>query len=378
MESDPQNKSQEDKQRSILNRVGRALLVPLLALFTSFLIGAIVIVLTADNLLTGFEKLGKGYWGIIDGALLKPSGLINSLVATTPLILASIAVAIPFHSGLFNIGAEGQFMMGALFGTIVGIQLDMPPVIGAIVVMMAGILGGMLWGAIPGILKAWLHSHEVINTIMLNFIAISLVNMLVRNVYKDPNPSTVQTPPLLETAEIARITGRLHWGFFIALLAAGVAWFFLYRTTWGFSLRTTGKNPNAAEYAGVRPRKQYILSMILGGGFAGLAGILEVQGLTRVLTEGFNAGYGFDAIAITLLAVNNPLAIIPAAFIFGILRIGGDYLQIRAGLSVHIVSIFRALILLFVAAPAIVRTLYRIRGKEKEELEVTPQAKQGI
>jgi len=376
MESETKKDTKAASQKSMASRAGQALSIPLLAIFTSLLIGAVVIVLTADNIGVGFEKLGKGYWGIIDGALLKPSGLINSLVATTPLILTGLAVAIPFHSGLFNIGAEGQFMMGALLGTIVGIQIELPPGIHAIVVMAAGIIGGMLWGAIPGILKAWLKSHEVINTIMLNFIAISLVNMLVRNVYKDPNPSTVQTRPLFETAEIARITGRLHWGFFIALLAAGIAWYFLFRTTWGFSLRTTGQNPNAAEYAGIRPKRQYILSMVLGGGFAGLAGILEVQGLTRVLTEGFNAGYGFDAIAVTLLAVNNPLAIVPAAFIFGILRIGGDYLQIRAGLSVHIVSVFRALILLFVAAPAIVRAIYRIRTKNEDEHEAMPQTQQ--
>jgi simple sugar transport system permease protein len=160
-----------------------------------------------------------------------------------------------------------------------------------------------------------------------------------------------------------RFAGRLHLGFFVALLAAVAIYYFLFRTTWGFSLRTTGQNPAAAEYAGIRPKAEYILSMTVAGGLAGLAGILEVQGLTRVLTEGFAAGYGFDAIAVSLLALNNPLAIIPAAFVFGALRIGGDFLQIRAGLSVHIVSILQALILLFVSAPAIVRSLYRIKTK---------------
>jgi simple sugar transport system permease protein len=343
------------------SRFWQSLTIPLLAILTSFLLGALVIIFTADNPLVGLEKVGRGYWGILDGALLRRSGLINTLVATTPLILTGLAVAIPFRAGMFNIGGEGQFVMGALFGTLVGVYVELPPVIHALVVMLAGFFGGMLWGAIPGVLKAWLGSHEVINTIMLNFVAIAFVNYMVRGPIKDPNPSTVQSPPIMETAELARIAGRLHLGFFVALILAFLAYYFLFKTTWGFSLRTTGQNPDAAKYAGIRPRLEYVLAMVLGGGMAGLAGVLEVQGLTRVLSESFAAGYGFDAIAVSLLAVNHPLAIIPSAVVFAALRIGGDFLQIRAGLSVHIVSILQALILLFVAAPAIVRAVYRLR-----------------
>jgi general nucleoside transport system permease protein len=367
----------QEPKKSFRQRFLKPLVIPVLSIVTSLIVVAIIIIFTAESLAVGFEKVGKGYWGIIDGALLRSSGLINTLVATTPLILTSLAVAIPFHAGLFNIGAEGQFMMGALCGALVGIYVDLPPVIHPIVVIMAGVAGGMLWGFIPGLLKAWLHSHEVINTIMLNFIAISLANMLVRNYFKDPNPSTVQTLPLQATAELARITGRLHWGFFIAVAMAAVAWFFLYKTTWGFSLRTTGQNPDAADYAGIRFKRWYIYSFVIAGGLAAMAGTIEVQGLTRVLPVGFDSGYGFDAIAVSLLAANNPLAIIPASLIFGALRIGGDFLQIRAGLSVHIVSIFRALILLFVAAPEIVRAIYRIKAKVGEEAEVVPPTRWG-
>jgi simple sugar transport system permease protein len=212
---------------------------------------------------------------------------------------------------------------------------------------------------------------------MLNFIAIAFVNMLVRNVFKDPNPSTVQTLPLQETAELARITGRLHWGFFIAVALAVIAWYFLFKTTWGFALRTTGQNRDAADYAGIRYKRWFVYSFLIAGAMAAVAGVMEVQGLTRVLPVGFDAGYGFDAIAVSLLAANNPLAIIPASLIFGALRIGGDFLQIRAGLSVHIVSIFRALILLFVAAPEIVRAIYRIRAKPDEGAEVVPPTRWG-
>ena len=371
------NADQEPK-RSFSERFLKPLVIPLLAIFTSLVIVAIVIIITADNLVDGLEKVGKGYWGIVDGALLNPRGLVNTLVATTPLILTGLAVAIPFHAGLFNIGGEGQFIMGALFGAVVGIYIDLPPVIHAIVVILAGVTGGLIWGAIPGILKAWVGSHEVINTIMLNFIGIFFVNMLVRNVMKDPNPSTVQTLPLMASAQLARIpfpgvaNSRLHLGFFIACLMAVLAWYFLFKTTWGFSLRTTGLNPDAAEYAGIRPKRQYIYSFLIAGGLAGMAGVLEVQGLSRVLPVGFAAGYGFTAIAVSLLALNNPLAIIPAAMIFGLLSVGGDFLQIRAGLSVHIVSIFRALILLFVSAPEIVRYIYRMKG-EPEKAEAMPE-----
>lgn len=230
----------QSPKRSFSKRFLGPMFIPLMAIFTSLVIVAIIIIITAENPVVGLQKVGEGYWGIIDGALLKPRGLVNTLVAAAPLILTGLAVAIPFHAGLFNIGGEGQFMIGALFGTVVGIYVDLPPVIHVIVVIMAGMLGGMLWGFIPGILKAWLGSHEVINTIMLNFIAYGLVNMLVRNVFKDPNPTTVQTLPLLETAQLARIpfpgvaSSRLHLGFFIAVLMAILAWYFLFKTTWGF------------------------------------------------------------------------------------------------------------------------------------------------
>lgn len=365
------NNNQNSNSSSTGRRFIKSMQIPLLAIFTSLLIGAIIIIITAENPLIGLQKVGIGYWGMIDGAILNPKGLINTLVATTPLILTGLAVALPFRAGLFNIGAEGQFMMGAFIGTMVGVNLDLPPVIHAIVTLMAGFAGGAFWGFIPGYLRAKLGSHEVINTIMMNFIAIAFVNYAVRGPFKDPNPSSVQTLPIKETAEMLRITGRLHVGFFIAIIAAFLIYYFLFKTTWGFSLRTTGQNPDAAEYAGIRPKKEFILSMTLAGGLAGMAGILEVQGLTHVLTEGFNAGYGFDAIALSLLALNNPIGIIPAAFIFGILRIGGDFLQIRAGLSIHIVSILQALILLFVSAPSIIRYLFRLKTGSDSETAVS-------
>lgn len=373
MSEEPGRGTAEQTTRgALVQRILRPLVIPILSILTAFLIGALVIIFTAENPLVGLEKVAKGYGGIFDGAVLRSNGRLNTLVAMTPLILTGLAVALPFRAGLFNIGAEGQFVMGALFGTLVGVYIPMPHIIHPIAVMLAGFTGGMIWGFIPGLLKAWLGSHEVINTIMLNFIASFFVDWMVRGPIKDPNPSTVQSLPLLETAHLARLTGRLHLGFFVAILMAILAYYFLFKTTWGFSLRTTGQNPNAAEYAGIRPKWQYILAMMLGGGMAGLAGILEVEGVvSRVLSESFASGYGFDGIAVSLLAANNPIAVIPGAFIFAVLRIGGDYLQIRAGLSIHVVSILRALILLFVSAPTIIRYIYRIRAKgDVEETSV--------
>lgn len=347
--------------------------IPFLAIITSLIVAALFIIFTAENPAVGVDKVIIGYWGIIDGAFLKGNGITNVLVATTPLILAGLAVAIPFRAGLFNIGAEGQFVIGGFVGAMAGIYLDLPPVIHTIVVLLAGFAGGAFWGFIPGILRARLGAHEVINTIMLNFIAIFLVDFFVRGPAKDPNPSSVQTLPLLASAELYRLPGlgRLHIGFFIAVLIAIGMYYFLFKTTWGFSLRTTGQNPNAAEYAGIRPKTEYVRAMVIGGGLAGLAGVIEVQGLTHVVTTGFASGYGFTAIAVSLLAYNNPLGIIPAAFVFGALRIGGDYLQIRAGLSIHIVSVFQALILLFVAAPGIVRSIWRIKKPGQEGIHLS-------
>jgi len=191
---------QEPKKRSFRERFLRPIVIPALAVFTALLIGARVIIFTAENPLVSLEKVGVGYWGIIDGALLSTRGLTNTLVAMTPLILTGLAVAIPFRAGLFNIGGEGQFTIGALFGALAGIYLNLPPGIHVLVTLLAGFAGGMILGFIPGVLKAWLGSHEVINTIMLNYIALFVANMVVREFIRDPKPSTLQSLPLQESA----------------------------------------------------------------------------------------------------------------------------------------------------------------------------------
>jgi simple sugar transport system permease protein len=367
---------------------GSELVIPLLAMATAFLVGAIVIALAAgesgDSALDRLLLAERGYMALIDGAFLKKNALTDTLVSSTPLILTGLSVTLGFRAGLFNIGAEGQYLIGAVCGVWVGYAFQLPPILHAIAALVAGALGGALWGLIPGILKAKLGAHELINTIMMNFIAIQLTDWLVNNPMKDPlGPSTIRTPFIRSTANIPMFSeimpgvfdraDRLHLGFIIALLAAVGVWWLLWKTTLGFELRTNGSNPDAARYAGVKPDRTTILAMVMCGALAGLAGTIDIQGLNRTLPAFFSAGYGFDAIAIALLGQTHPLGVVPSAIIFGALSTGSAVLQIRTGVSHHMISIIQALILLFVAAPAMIRWMFRLRiGKgEMEEVPLT-------
>jgi simple sugar transport system permease protein len=234
---------------------------------------------------------------------------------------------------------------------------------------------------IPGVLKAKLGAHEVINTIMMNFIAINLADWLINNPMKDveSGSSTIRTPFIHETANLAQLEelfpdsfdgNPLHIGFFVAVGLAIFVWWLLWKTTIGFELRTAGSNLDAARYAGMRADRTIILAMALSGALAGLAGAIQIQGVTRNLPAFFSAGYGFDAIAVALLAFNHPIAIIPAGLLFGALQTGSEVLQIRTGVSKHVISIIQALILLFVAAPAMIRWIYRVKSEQGQTEQV--------
>ncbi|NDJ51604.1 MAG: ABC transporter permease [Chloroflexi bacterium] len=367
---------------------GQGLVIPLLAILVSFLLGGIVLLFTARDtvgiMLPFADRLiivRDGLIALIDGAFLRPRAFSDTLVSATPLILTGLSVAVAFRAGLFNIGAEGQFLIGAVAAAFIGYAVNLPPVLHAIVCILAGAAGGALWGFIPGILKARLGAHEVINTIMMNFIAIFLTDWLVSGPMRDPGSSFARTPSIFPSAQLPQLgevfpnvfgaSDQLHIGFVLAILAAFGMWWLINKTTVGFELRTTGSNPDAAQYAGVRVERNVILAMTLAGALAGLAGAIEVQGLNRNLAQFFAAGYGFDAIAVALLAQNNPIGIIPAGIMFGALTTGSAILQIRTGVSADIVLIIQALILLFVAAPEVIRWLFRLRV-EKSTLEEVP------
>jgi ABC-type uncharacterized transport system permease subunit/basic membrane lipoprotein Med (substrate-binding protein (PBP1-ABC) superfamily) len=365
------------------------LAVLVLAVFTAVLIGAVVIWITRASELRGAgeawarvipeanQLVLAAYGGLFEGAIGSPKALVTSLTYATPYILAGLAVALGFQCGLFNIGAEGQLYMGALLATIVGFSVTgLPMYLHLPLVIVAGILGGAIWGAIPGLLKATTGAHEVINTIMMNYIAVKTVDYLVKNPFKDPAATLDRTPFVAESARYPLILPQyeLHAGFLLALVAIVFVWWFLFKTTWGFEIRTVGASPSAARYAGMSVPRNFVLAMGLSGALAGLAGIGIVMGRPSeyALKAAFSSGFGFDSIAVALLAKSHPFGIFPAAFLWGALRNGAGLMQVRAqGISVDLVNIIQALVIMFIAADQIIRWLYRLRARREAAIVFT-------
>jgi simple sugar transport system permease protein len=291
---------------------------------------------------------------------------LESLVSSTPYIFAGLGVALGFRSGVFNIGAEGQIFIGAIFGTYVGYAVTgVPAIIHIPLAMLAGAVGGGLWGFIPGWLKAKTGGHEVINTIMMNYIAFRLSDWLLTGPMQRPGSFNPVSPEVLPSAWLPRLFEspiRLHLGFFIALGVAWLVYWFLFKTTWGFELRTVGANPFGGRYAGMRVSKNIMLAMTLSGALCGMAGANEVLGVNRSLAMAFSSGYGFDSIALALLGNNQPLGVVLAALLFGTLRNGATRMQVVSSIPIDIISILQAIILALIAAPAIIRTIYRLRS----------------
>ncbi len=365
------------------------LAVLVLAVFTAVLIGAIIIWIThASGLRAAGETWGQvipqanrfvlaAYGGLFEGAIGSPKALATSLTYSTPYILAGLAVALGFQCGLFNIGAEGQLYMGALLATVIGFGVTgLPIYIHLPLAIVAGMLGGAIWGAIPGLLKAKTGAHEVINTIMMNYIAVKTVDYLVKNPLKDPTASLDRTPFVTPTARYPLILPQyeLHAGFLVALAAIVFVWWFLFKTTWGFEIRTVGANPSVARYAGMSVSRNFVLAMGLSGALAGLAGIGIVLGRPSeyALKAAFSTGFGFDSIAVALLAKSHPFGIFPAAFLWGALRNGAGLMQVRAqGISIDLVNIIQALVIMFIAADEIIRWLYRMRARREKMVVFT-------
>lgn len=355
-------------KKLFLSSSTNTLLVPLLAVLTAMIVGGVVIALAGGNPF-------RAYAGLIQGAFGTAKAWSETAVWATPYILAGLAVALAFKGGLFNIGAEGQLAFGAVaaawFGyalpDILGISL--PAIIHIPLVIGAGIIMGALWAAIPGWLKAYTGGHEVINTIMMNYIALNLVSYLLNGPMKDPNPLNVvaRTPNIADSARILAIFPgfRVHWGFILALFVAALVWWLLWKTTFGFEIRTVGANPDAARYAGINVERTIVLTMALSGLLAGLAGTIEVTALNYRHELGFSIGYGFDAIAIALLGKTHPLGVVLAAILFAAMRNGATRMQFLTQIPVDVISVIQGLILLFVAADAIVRYIYRIRAREE-------------
>jgi general nucleoside transport system permease protein len=352
---------------SRLRRAVRGALIPLLAIVTAMAVGGVIIWLAGPRLAGewfGLRFVWDGYSGLLSGAFGTRAALIGTLVRATPYIFAGLAVALAFRCGLFNIGAEGQLLVGSLAAAWIGFRLvGLPAIIHLPLTLLGGMAAGFLWGGIPGFLKARTGAHEVIVTIMLNYIAAQSAGYLLGGPWRDPNPLNVvaQTPRIEESARLPTLVPGLHWGVVLALLTAVAVWYFLWRTTWGFELRTVGANSAAAAYAGIAVSRNVVLAMGLSGLLAGLAGAVQVAGVNYRSTIGFNVGYGFDSIAIALLGKNTVLGVILSALLFAALRNGATLMQFRTQISADIISVIQALILIFVAADQIVRWTYRIR-----------------
>jgi general nucleoside transport system permease protein len=348
-------------------RALRGALIPLLAIFTAMLLGAVLIWLAGPRFQgewLGLKFVWDGYSGLIEGALGSRTAIINTLVGSTPFIFGGLAVMLAFRCGLFNIGVEGQLLLGALGAAGVGFGLQgLPMAIHLPLTLLGGMAAGFAWGAIPGILKARTGAHEVITTIMLNYIASSTASYLLSGPWKDPNPLNVvaQTPRIEEAARLPQIIPGLHSGVPLALVTAVAVWYFLWKTTWGFAIRTVGANSAAAAYAGIAVSRNVILALALSGLLAGLGGAVQVAGVNYRSTLGFNLGYGFDSIAIALLGKTTVLGTVLAALLFGALRTGATLMQFRTQISAEIISVIQALILIFIAAEQIVRWIYRVR-----------------
>lgn len=339
--------------------------VPFYAILIAILVGTVFIVGSGANPVTAYTAL-------LDGAVGSPDRIATTIGRATPFMIAALAVALGFKAGLFNIGAEGQLLLGALTAAWAGTWswlADLPALLAIPFVLMAGMLGGLVWGAIPGVLKAKTGAHEVITTIMLNSIAAGLAAYLITSrepvLLIDEAASTPHTRLVADSVRLpALVEGTgLHLGIVLALLLCVATYFVLKRTTPGFEIRTVGVSKDAALYAGIPVQRTIIMVMAASGALAGIAGAAEVSGgSSGYLTPGAFTNIGFDSIAIALLARGNPLAVVPAALLWGALLSGAPLMQVEADLSVNLVRIVQALIILFVAADAIVRKLFRIRA----------------
>ncbi len=332
----------------------RAILAPLLAIFTALVFCALLLLVTGHNPLYVYGALWSG---AVAGL-----SFSDTLVATTPYILLGLAVAVGFKGGLFNIGAEGQFIVGALGATWAGHLFEgAPAILLVILALVAGVLAGAAYAAIAGVLKVVSGAHEVITTIMLNYVATYLVQWLVDTSGvmhgATQNQQSYNINPGAQLPIIWPNTS-LSIGILIALAGALLVYVLVWRTTWGFALRAVGLNPLAARSAGISVRAVTIWTMAVSGGLSGLAGAIQITGLQYALPDTIGSGFGFDAIAVAIIGLGNPIGIVLAALLLGALRNGATNMEQVAGISAPFASVIEAAILFFVAAPVIIRWIY--------------------
>ena len=375
--------------REAMHRVvsGNAI-ISVLAVVAAVLVGSIMIAATDESVQKAagyfFQRpgdtfaaigsaVGGAYAALFRGAIynfnadsfavgIRP--LTETLKFATPLIAAGLGVGLAFRAGLFNIGGQGQMLMAAAAAGYVATSWDLPFPLHMAAAIIAGILAGALWADIAGLLKARTGAHEVIVTIMLNHIAVYLLAWMLatQGVLQAPGSSNPKTAPMAETAVMPQILGpmyKLHLGFIFALIAVAITWWLLERSSLGFRFRAVGLNPAAARTAGISVGWMYFLVMVIAGALVGLAGVSQVLGTEpKGFSGGIDAGIGFDAITVALLGRSSPLGILGAGLLFGAFKTGGFTMQASQGVPIEIVLVVQSLIVLFIAAPPLVRAMF--------------------
>jgi simple sugar transport system permease protein len=355
--------------QQLLQRVapGRAefedlVVVPIFAVIVALAIGALVMLMTAVEPVT----IGRSYIALLEGSVGSVNAISETLTAAVPLVLAGLGLALGFRAGLFNIGAEGQLLMGGMAAVVVGFSFpDLPMMLHLPLALVAGAVGGALYASIAGWLRAATGAHEVISTIMLNLISYRLIDYLLRlpAIQKTGRADPI-SKSVLESAELPRLLQwidpnlRVHAGVFLVLAAVVLVQWLLFRTKLGFEFRASGESPEAARYAGIRASLIIVTAMATAGALAGLAGANQVLGVLGRVSPGFSAGIGFDAISVALLGRSHPVGVLFAGVLFGALKAGGRQMQVDAGVNIDLIGIIQALIIVFIAAPLLVRALF--------------------
>jgi len=392
-------------------------IVTILALILGFVVGAFIIIFTTASILDAFrgffsswsapghafkitfDNVGAAYRDMFTGSVIDPAGFWHSLTTgkgwdntltpisetltyATPLVIVSTAVGISFQTGLFNIGGNGQAVLGGIAGAVVGSMIKLPMVIHLPVTLIAGILGGALAGALPGILKAYTGAHEVIVTIMENYVIYAfLLYVVLSTPYQQPGQSNDIGRSIHSSAQLPPIFGdssglRVSYGIFIAAGVVVFAWWFLERSSLGFDFRVTGASPTAAKASGISPRAVVVLVFLISGGLAGLAGIVQVASTTHYVDGTFligDAGIGFTAITVALLGRNKPVGILWASLLFGALGVGGRAMQAATGIPFDLATVIQSVVVLFVATPVLVKEIFRLRAGKTQALQLGTQ-----
>jgi len=390
-----EHESQPPQPGTLMNRatgvgtsVGRSLLLPTLALLTALIIGAVIIALSDIEILRLLfddpgaavgqmgSEVSRAYRALFRGSLGSVNSLSESLFAATPLLLAGLSVALGFRAGLFNIGAQGQMLMGGLAATYVGLYVSLPGILHIPLTLLAGFAGGIIWGGLAGLLKARTGAHEVITTIMGNFIAVFFMQWILTTPgLQDPGRNNPVSAELVTSARLPRLFGvdyRVTIGLLLAIAFVFAVHWLLYRSSIGFEFRAVGSNPKAGSYAGMNVALVVTLAMALAGGLAGMAGANQVMGLEPYkATPALAGAVGFDAITVALLGRSNPVGVLWAALLFGALAAGGREMQGAAQVPIDLVVVLQALIVIFVAAPGMIRAIYRVKGREEKPTQMT-------